>query len=264
MNTANEIEIYLNSEVDKLPSETPSRWTTFFNEKIELVGSQKYELQVQSVSVPNVFPAFNSKERQIEFSFSGEPIQSVEVDKSRVYQSISDLVLYLTSLLGTDIEFSINTETQRMVIKNNSGKTVYFYNDGDNHMFFKKLGFTKAMNNVSGRIQILAGAQVEGEYLPVLIATQRVYITCDQIINNSITPSKSTPSILACVDLTGSFGSFSNYIQQNNNFFRHIITSTSNLNYLSFSVLDDTYEPIEMLGSGVRLSLVLRKMEHGD
>ena len=260
MDKHQEIEIYINSEVDKLPNETPSKWTTFFNERIELKGSEKYELQVQSVSVPNVFSAFNAKERLIEYTYENEAAQNVEIDKNRVFQSIGDLTTYLTGLFSNAIVFSIEAETQKMVITNTSAKNVFLYNDGDYHAFFQKLGFTKAFNNVSGRIPIQAGDSITSEYLPVLIATQRVYITCDQILNNSITPSRTTPSILACVDLTGSFGSFSNYIQQNNNFFKHIITSTSNLNYLSFSILDDTYEPIELLGSGVRLSMVLRRI----
>lgn len=258
MNT-NEIEIYINSEIDKLPSETPSNWTTYFNQRIELTGSNTYELQVQSISIPNVFSAFNSVERNIEYSYANQATQYLTIDAERVFQSLSDLTTYLTTLFNDEIEFSINPITQRMKIKNTTANTVFLYNDGANHAFFNKLGFSKALNNVAGRIQILAGDEVEGQYLPVLISTQRVYVTCDQIINNSITPSKSTPSILACVDLNGSFGSFSNYIQQNNNFFKHIITSTSNLNYLSFSLLDDHYEPIELLGSGVRLSLVLRR-----
>lgn len=261
MNTANEIEIYLNSEVDKLTSETPSKWTTQFNEAITLVGSQKYELQVQSVSVPNVFPAFNSRERQIEYNYAGMNAVRLTLDKDRIFDTFSEMTTYLSGLFNNDIVFSINPQTQRLKIQNTTASTVFFYNDEDFHWFFRKMGFTKSLNNVSGRIQILAGNEVEGEFLPVLISTQRVYVTCDQILNNSITPSRSTPSILCCVDLTGSFGSFSNYTQQNNHFFKHIVTTSGNLSYLSFSLIDDTYEPIELLGSGVRLSLILRKKD---
>lgn len=55
------------------------------------------------------------------------------------------------------------------------------------------------------------------------------------------------------------FGSYCNY-QTNNNIYFHDLNTTSNINNLSFRVLDDRFRQVELLGGGVQISLYLREI----
>jgi hypothetical protein len=127
--------------------------------------------------------------------------------------------------------------------------------------FWNKLGFQQSQETTPGNLRVPAAGSLLAEKLAVLIATQRVYITCNEILNNSFIGSTTTnPPVLCVIDIEGSFGTFNTFENNNPVYFNHDMTITNNLNFLSFGLLDDRYKPVELLGSGIRLSLIIKEI----
>ena len=257
----NSIELYINSEVDKRPSDTPANFTVNYPQNIPL-PQMNYHLNVVSVAVPNTMPQFNSDQRNVSIQVNNDPAVGFSINKNEVFNSTNEFCTRFEGLVN-GISSGLVTVTQdaltrRFTIKNNKTGTIKFSSGGDYAGFWLKLGFSQAQIN-SGTITIGPHATVASEFLPVLVSTQRVYITCDEIANNSFIPSNETnPPILCHVDLQGAFGSFNVFESDDPNFWNHDLNISGNLNNLSFRLLDDRYKPVELLGSGIRLSLVVK------
>jgi hypothetical protein len=96
-----DIEVYINSEIDKRNTDTPANWTTLFPQNIPLKG-QRYRLMVQGCCVPNTMPQFNTDQRQFSFQFEGDANPTVvTIDKTRVFSSTTELVAYFQNVLNT-------------------------------------------------------------------------------------------------------------------------------------------------------------------
>lgn len=259
------IEVYINSSTDKQSSDTTSNFRAIFPQNIPLPGDMTYNLNVISVACPYTMPQFNTDQRSIRFEVDSVP-ETYQINKAIINSSMDDLCTYLNGLLNpssTNVSFSVNSSTQRLVMKNEStNKTVSFSVDGDYGNFWLKMGFSQTQLDAGDLTIVNSGGvkySVEGDYLPVLVPTQRVYITCGNIKNNSFIPSVSTnPPILCTVDLFGGFGSYSLFENDDNKFWVHDLNVSGNLNSLQFGILDDRYKPVELLGGGLLLSLVIK------
>jgi hypothetical protein len=259
------IEVYINSEVDKQTDDSESNFTAVFPQHIPLPTNLNYHLNVISAACPNTMPQFNTDQRFISYTVGANAPVTVEINKHIINSSTSDLATYLNSLCNptdVNVSFSVNSQTRQLVVTNETTDEVLTFNVSGNYRnFWLKLGFTETqldtgdltLTNASG-VKVTA----TGYKLPVLVATQRVYITCRDIKNNSFIPTIATnPPILCTVDMMGSFGSFNVFENDDENFWNHDLYINGSLNSLTFNLLDDRYQPIELLGGGLRLALVV-------
>lgn len=245
-------EIYINSSVDTTNlNDTLSQWTSYFDIPLE-VAHGKYGLAVKSIAVCNTINQFNDKNNKFKINNNE---YTVEID--RVYQSTTSLCSYLTSLVSSEnIDFSVDIQTQRVRIENNSGTTKTIDLTGNYLNFWKKLGFKYDTNTQPSSVDI---NNTLLKHVATLIPTQRVYLTCNNVVPNSYYPTNSNLPIIGEVNLQAGYGVYSLF--QSSDYYYHDLNANNSLTSLSFSLLNDKYEPIKTINGGsVNLSLLIKKL----
>ena len=252
----NTYEIYLNSEFDKLDSDNSADWTTEFN-SIPLNPNKYYQVGISSLQVPNTCPQFHKDD--VKFSFSNSSFNFDKVyDNKRVFDTITTMMAYITSLFTDEINGVVVSQdeiTKKTKITNNSGENLILEINNNTKNFFRKLGFNTSSNIVISNTQSVISVNY-----PSLIGSSRFYIVCEEIKNNSFSGRNyNNWSIMMGINCNVGFGSYCNY-QTNNNIYFHDLNTTSNINNLSFRVLDDRFRQVELLGGGVQISLYLKEI----
>jgi len=254
--TDNTYEIYINSEFDKLESDTSSDWTTEFTE-IRLNPNRSYQIGINSLQIPNTCPQFHNND--VNFSFSNSSFNFDKVyDNKRVFDTITTMMAYITSLFTDEINGVVVSQdeiTKKTKITNNSGENITIEINSNTQNFYKKLGF-ETLNSI-----IIPNTQsVISNNFPSLIGTSRFYLICEEIRNNSFSGiNYNNWSIMMGINCNVGFGSYCNY-QTNNNIYFHDLNTTSSINNLSFRIIDERFRPVQLSGGGVQLSLYLKEI----
>mgnify|MGYP005990974755 CR=1 FL=1 len=255
--TDNTFEIYLNSEYDRRQEDTTADWTTEFN-NIMLNPNKGYQVALSSVQIPNSCPQFHQNESHFKIG-DGVDTYDVYYDTSKIFSSMPDMLNYVSSLFSNEISGVLvqqDVDSRKTKIINNSGgDLVLDFTHKGSINFFRKLGFVYSTNvTVANTLDIISS------YYPSLIGTARFYIVCEEISNNSFSGKNyNNWSIFKSVNVNVGFGSYVNF-QSNNELYYHDLTITTNLNNLSFRILDDKLRPVDLNGGGVLMSLFIREV----
>ena len=250
-------EIYLNSEFDKSGSDTNSDWTTEFKQ-ISLNPNKGYQISLNSLQIPNTLPQFHDSETSFIID-DGTDTYNINYDNTKIFNNVADMTLYVSGLFSSNISgvvVSQDSSTKKTIITNNSGETLTLnFTNSNSKNFFRKLGFNSDVN-----IDITNTNSLTSSTYASIIGTSRFYVVCEEISNNSFSgKGYNNWSIFQAINCDVGFGSYCNY-EVNNNMYYHDLNTSSNINNLSFRILDDRFRPITLIGGGVQMSLYLREV----
>jgi len=254
-------EILINSSYLVDLNDDLSRWTSYFQTPVSLEPNKQYGISVNSASVSNTFPQFHEQETTFKLNST-----VITVDNDIQHQNTTALCVYLSNLTiqsGIDLMFMLDAPTQRVRIKNNSGADLTIHLDPVYLPFWKKLGFKYDLKRSLSNVVMTDQDTILLQYITKLISTQRVYVCCDQIVNNTYYFGTNNKSVLCSIDITGGYKAYS-YMKQTVPY-QHDLTYSQNFEYLSFSLMDDLFRPLkDMRGGGVNLSLVVQRLNYND
>ncbi len=253
----NTFEVYLNSEFDRRNTDTTADWTTEFN-NIMLDPNKGYQVALSSVQIPNSCPQFHQDETHFKIG-DGVDTYDVYYDNSKIFENVSAMLAYVNTLIGekiTGVVVSQDEDSKKTKIVNNSGSDLILnFSLKSSISFFRKLGFVYSTNVI-----IANTTSIISSYYPSLIGSARFYIVCEEIVNNSFSGKDyNNWSIFKAVNINVGFGSYVNF-QSNNELYYHDLSITTNLNNLSFRILDDRLRPVDLNGGGVLMSLFVREV----
>jgi len=254
-------EILINSASDQVDlTDTLTNWSSHFPIPVQLDPNVAYSLYVSSASITNTIDQFHKTELQFKLNNT-----VITIDPDIVHQNTSRLCVYLSNLCATnneDLLFTLDPTTHRIKIKNTSGADLTLDLSSQYLPFWQKLGFRYDTLESLSQLVLSDQQEVLLKYICRRIPTERCYITCDQIKNNSYYPTNNNKAILASIDIVGGYGTYNTYTAPF--IYEHDLIYSNTFQYLSFQVLDDQFRPIELRGGGVNLSLVVRKTNFSD
>ena len=254
-------EILINSAIDITDvNDTLANWSSYFKIPIQLNQDIHYAMYVSSASITNTIDQFHSTESVFKLNAT-----KLVVNVDIIHANTTALCAYLTQLCDAadiDLIFTLDPATQRIRIRNMSGSTLIIDLSSKYLPFWKKLGFKYDLVESADSIEMDDQDDILLKYICRLTPTQRVYICCPQVRNNSYYPTASNKPILTSIDITGGYGTYNTYSAPF--IYEHDLIYNTTYNYLSFQVLDDQYRPIDLRGGGVNLSLVIKQTNFND
>ena len=265
----NTLEVYINSAIDKRPSDTTFEWTTEFNTTPLVLSGGDYihRLIVQSASVPNTFPQFNPIDRAT-FSIEIENGATTEhtISESLVFSSTEQFASYLQTTInnaGGNVSVSQEQSTLKLKIVNNDTDYVKFSTVGNYGKFWNKIGFTQEQYNDGEALKIDPSDNMEGLNYPNLISTSKVFICMKNgILNNSFFGSglnRLKYPVLLSLNIESGTGTYSSYVSDDEIFFNHDLLENNQINQMDFILLDDEYQEVKLKGGSVKLSLIIKQ-----
>jgi hypothetical protein len=279
-----ELEIYINSEIDRVVSENAS---TTLNFTAILSGSKiikiypnerRCKIKLNQVEVPNTlynFPPNQNRLNIVVYDASGNPdsLEFVELDPDRVYNTPADVINYLNAeflahpnSVMNDLELSFSDLTKKVSIENNSTVNVRvvssFRYAGDTadglgttfNTVVDRLGFSDNYTNTV----IAPTATLTGNGTIRMLFTHAYYIVLNELASSYDQTIIPTPNInrkilgrLTC----GNYGTLSqlSYVSE----VMMNIPSGIEINRLSFSLLDDEFVPVDLVNQKITMSMKL-------
>jgi len=254
-------ELYINSALELNDfKNTLSDWTTKFRIPVRLDQNQDYAVSVLSAAVSNTFPQFH--ETELKFKLNSTVIT---IDDNVVHTNTTALCNYLTNLSigsGVNVNFSLDSATQRIKITNNEAIDVVLDLASEYLPFWKKIGFNYDYKRSLSGVTLTPSDDVLLNYICRLVPTERVFITCNQIKNNSYYATDDNKAILCQIDLTGNFGSYS--FNERPYPYEHDLAYRNTFQTMSFTLLDDQFRKLKMFGGNCNISLVIKKINYND
>jgi len=257
-NSDKTFEIYINSEYDKQSNsnDTTSNFTTFF-QSIPLDSNKTYGLAASSIQIPNLAPQIHDNEKDFQIE-DGAVTNLYTYDNNRIFNDIPALLSYVNSLVNIEgLVFSQDANTKCTLLKNGTGETIkLLINTESSKRFFRKLGFVLETDAV-----ILNANNLLSSSYPSLISTSRYYVVCEEISNNSYAGFNqyNNWSIFKSINVNSGFGSYCNF-ESGTDLYFHDLKISGSINNLSFRVLNDQMETVDLKGVGVMMSLYIREL----
>lgn len=265
MNT-DQFVYFINSYLDRTPSDYTHSWTTYFSEPVRVSGKKRMKLQLQNIELPNTAYTFPEASSilwvNIWDGVSAWILKSYSVATDRNFNTPSDFVTYINTLTVADsLVFSYDANTCRMTLTNNNANKIrvvgsYRYQDSISTTYnniIDRLGFTQDLTSA----EVASSGTLEGETILRLLRTNRYYITCSNLGNyskQSRVPSPYVnPYIIACV-ASSNFGRISQLEYGNAVFF---YTNELELKSLKFEILDDEFQSVQLNECPVTFSLLI-------
>lgn len=272
--------IFVNSNTDRQPTDSTNKFSVYFNNPIELPNQSKIGLK--SIQLPYTCTQFKESNsilwvaRRPQFSQNIEIATAIHIDYTKFYDTINDVVTELnaqTTLLSLPLTFSIINN--KIALKNNSEHTKFRvvssqifeptfkgsvfsngidYNPHDKafplfNQANEKLGFIGDLRNTSipiGTTYISAG-------LPRIIRTNCFYLETNIIdYENTLGNPYKQPNIMAKVPTLNNFGSLICMNWEDPNYYK---ISDNSIDFISFNVLDEDLEEVDLNGAPVTLTL---------
>jgi len=254
-------ELYINSALELTDfKNTLSDWTTKFRIPVRLEQNEEYAICVLSAAVSNTFPQFH----ETELKFKMNAIE-VTVDDNVVHTNTTALCNYLTNLCsgeGLSVVFSLDSATQRIRITNNEAVDMTLDLSEQYLPFWRKIGFNYDYQRALSGVTLTPSDDILLNYICRLVPTERVFVTCNQIKNNSYYATDNNKAILCQIDLTGNYGTYS--FNERPYPYEHDLAYRGTFSTISFSLLDDQFRPLKMFGGNCNLSLVVKKVNYND
>lgn len=272
------IEIYINSYTDRLISEIDSTSKHF---TILLEGSKEIRVypdeknitvKLGSIELPNVLYNFNFITSTLwivnDYGGLNESLESITINTDRVYTTPEDVIEELNSLITThpilkDIEFNYIDNEKKITITNYSLNNIrivssFRFNDILNGRTYNdindRLGFIQDMKNII----IKTGETLKGEGLIKMLRTNCFYLTCNNIAgsyNQNIIPNPRTNRKILARLSTSDFGTLSQLSYPAQIDFN--IINESSIRTMSFSLLDDEFNLVDLGQFPITFSLIL-------
>lgn len=264
-----EFRIYVNSNIDRRPTDTTDNFETYFTEGIPING--RVRVSVSEIEFPNVAPNFPFYQSRLYYVLdpdgSNEELKFIEIDFNKIYRTISDLVNELNNKFqanGDDIVVSSNSDFNNISITNNTSSSIRIVsstifrdltNEGVANTINERLGFTQDLTN-----SILApSASITGAVSVRMLRSHCYFLTLQDINDQPVIPFNNFPdgenrSIL-CRITASNFGTLSQlYFPQS---FTYEINQT-NIRRMRFQVLDDEYQQVDLQEHPITFSLELK------
>lgn len=284
------IEYYVNSFLDRAEDETEStseRFTVLMTNKskqIQLMpGEKDLRLKLFAVEIPNVLPNFKANENRLWFSYDNsgtDTVSSIEIDTEKIYATPSALMAEINSLFPasavdsatglttTDLsgmEISYDDSTKKCTLTNNTvlgvpvrlissfryanSETILTFNDAND-----RFGFST--NYTTAGVMASGGGTLTGNGTIRMNRTNRYHVVLEQqsaYFSQSITASSDkNHQVLASVSV-GPYGTLSTFSYVSS--ISRYLPSSGVLNELTFSILDDEYQPVDFVNHPVTMAL---------
>lgn len=272
------IEVYINSYIDRLVSENASateNFTVVFTDTSKqlrfLAGETKCRVKLFSMEVPNSAYNFGTLESRLWFVYdtSGSAnIVSIQIDTERVYSQPSELITELNakftphaSLSG--VVASYDNNTKKITITNGTAVSIrlisgFRFGIQESILTFQdmndRLGFSQNLTNTI----IAPAATLTGADGVKMFRTSKYYLVLNEsggYYKQSIIPSSDRNYRIIGSVPSGAYGTLSStsYISP----FAYEINAMGGINELSFSLLDDTFSPLNLSSNvGITLSIL--------
>lgn len=257
---------YINSYMDRTPSDYTHSWQTYFNEPIRISNKKRMKLQLLNVELPNVAYTFPEASSMLWVNIwngvSAWVLKSYQIATDRNFNAPADLVTHLNTLTTADsLVFSYDANTCRLTITNNNANKIrvvgsYRYQDSISTTYnnvIDRLGFTQDLTSA----EVASSGTLEGETILRLLRTNRYYITCSNLGSfnkqSRVPTPYANPYIISSV-ASSNFGRISQLEFSSPVFF---YSNETELRSLKFEVLDDELQPVQLNECPVTFSLLI-------
>jgi hypothetical protein len=266
-----EINLYVNSYFDgSSVNDRTHRWTTFLAENI--TGYNNCKIKLEDIELPN--SAYNFAPFTSQLWYEKNPgggnvtLHNIQINTARVYASVNDLITELNNRFtsnGDDIVATFDANTGKITLTNNLNVDIRvvssFRYDNDpatntfNHIN-DRLGLNQDLTNTI----IQPTETLTGNGVVRMLRTNCYYLTADILDGGgSIStfhipnPSKTGTRVLSKLT-AGNFGTLSQL-----NFGKEVNINVSNktISSISFSILDDEFEGINLNGLPITFTCIL-------
>lgn len=271
--------IHINSLNDRQPKDTTHKWTTYFENPIDInVGSS---IGLLTAEVPYTCSQFKDSNNTffVEEGYINSEnetiinIYGLQLDDSKFYESVDALIIDLNAeALAHNYPYEFIIMNNKIAVTNLSSHklrvissrefetttegTIFIngiateYKQFFNQMM-SKLGFYGDYRDA----YILPGQGQTAEGVPRLIRTNAFYIEADIVDSHQITPSPyQAPNIIGKVQLSGNFGSLQRFSTEKPVM---LPTNDTSIDKINFKILDDDLEEVDLNGCPVSLSLMI-------
>lgn len=269
-------QVFINSITDREPNDTTSKWSTYFSTELELPKKSKF--CVKDVQLCNTASQFTEQHSILWVATNSgthsEIATAIHIDYSLFYSSMNDVVDNLNTQVQTlqlPLEFSLvdtkvalkntHSSTSFRILSDDefetsfSGQTVSSGIDYNGKTFNKmnlKLGFSGDLRGTS----ISPGTTQVANSLPLLIRSTCYYLTTSlNDYENVFSNPYKNPNICCKIPTTNNFGSVicATYTDP----IWYDLTDFT-IDKVSFSILDDRGNEVDLNGGYVCLSLVFK------
>lgn len=264
--------LYINSQVDRQPTDTTSKWTTYLAYPFEIANAK---VALKSIQIPNVATQFKLSNsifwiaNQLGYAFG------LMIDHTRFYETLTDVITALNSQItqytasyGLDCEFSV--ENNKIVLTNKSAYNIRFVSSrayevefSGGHTILNGADYNgvlfNQMNSKLGAtidyrdLWILPNASMKLSGVPRLIRTNAFYLECSLVDEGVVLPTpEKQPDIISKVPCLVNFGSLITYEPQQLQYFN---PNDNNIDRIEFNLLDDELEDVDLQGANITLTL---------
>lgn len=277
-----ELEIFINSEIDRIVQENAStslRFTALLqrNKIIQIFPTErKCRIKVNQIEIPNILYNFPANQNRLSILlYSGttttpQSVQFVELDPNRVYNTPNDIITYLNNELQAHanpvmnaLVLSFSDLTKKVSIENQSAQNVrvissFRYSDDADGLgippntIVDRLGFSADYRGVI----IPPSAQLTGNGTIRMLFSQCYYLTLNELANayeQTIIPSPFVNDRILARVTVGNYGTLSQLSYVSETAFN--IPENTEISSLSFSLLDDEFTPVNLINHKITFSL---------
>ena len=247
--------LYINSDLDRQPTDTNSKWTTYLTQPFDFTQFKQISVGLKNIQIPNTAYNFSNYNNKIwyELMEGGMPhLYSINVRTDKHYENVNDWMKDLNDDCEHNLLFTFSTATKKISVKNNLGLQMrmlssYIY---ENHMPNNgngRLGITKNIGN-----WINAGDTQTFFNMPKLIRTNCYYLCCDIIDKTGEIPYPYFNPLILNKFTTRNFGELIDTVYDT---VKYVGVADRTIDKLSFYVIDDELETVDFNGSHITFEL---------
>ena len=251
--------LYINSDLDKQPGDTSSRWKTYLSQPFDFTQYSNVKIGLKNIQVPNTAYNFSSYNDQIYYALSSGGLYqtySIQNKTDRHYENVVDWLADLNEDCIHNLNFTFNESTKKISVTNTTGTNLkmhssYEYeptlaNNGNERL---GIGFrdasdfnTHAENNET----------ITFSKMPKLIRTNCYYLCCDIIDKTGEIPYPFLNPLILNKFSTANFGQL---INERYDTIKYVGCTDRTIDELSFYVIDDELQEVDFNGSHITLEL---------
>jgi hypothetical protein len=269
--------LFINSKTDREIGDSPSDFTSYFTNPIELQKNSK--VAVKSVEIMNTCNNFNEENSILWVATASNPGQEEEaialhINYEKVYDDLNEIITDLNAQatsVNVPLVFSLN-EDNKISVKNNHATTKFRivspdeYENGpfngkvisngvqyNNIPLFNKINFRLGFTANTRNIIIEPTQSYTAPGIPILLRTTCFYIESSLVDyeNQTANPYKS-PNILIKIPLLNNYGNLICYEPTQKTYYDLYDFS---IDKIKFKVLDDEYNYVDLNGGYFTITL---------
>lgn len=271
--------VFINSATDRQPHESTSKWTTYFDNPIEV--SNDSMIGISDIQIPYTCYQFTEGNSILWVATNSttpeeETAYGLHIPFTRIYETVQDVVDELNKALqyyNLPLEFSVINS--KIALKNTHASTSFrvisseiyeptfagtlnslgvLYSPGSRlfNEANQKLGYIGDLRNTNippSTTYIPAG-------LPRIIRTNCFYLQtqiCE--FRNVVANVNKNPNILAKIPLTGNFGTLINLNVENP---VYVKIADNSIDFIYCKILDEDYNEVDLNGAPVTITFEIK------